>query len=317
MLKKVHFPVLKIILIVIALIVLLDTFVFFSIRIKTQSIDDFFYNFQPQKNREISLKTFCSSFSIIMDCVGYTTLSSLPPFLPLKYVSDGRVVCNPDKLVDTIEQSNYQDRYLEKDSLWHTYYLSTTSIKDGCGKNGTFGPYFLTVNPNTSSNIENCITQEHPQIYEDIQKAMEDPLHVCALSIVAPYMREDLYNQHHLNEIDSMQNLVNLSVQELYPTTGQLPFDIGKLTHLKALNLDDNNLTSLPSDIGNLTQLQELDLSDNSLTSLPPEMENLKNLRILILTGYKNSFSPYEMQRIRTMLPNTDIQFPAQTYNNY
>ena len=51
--------------------------------------------------------------------------------------------------------------------------------------------------------------------------------------------------------------------------TGAVPAEIGQLTSLRVLYLNNNNLTSVPAEIGQLTSLQELNLNSNQLTSLP------------------------------------------------
>lgn len=76
---------------------------------------------------------------------------------------------------------------------------------------------------------------------------------------------------------------------------GAIPPAIGKLTELRTLNLEDNELTGeLPHELANLSKLEVLDVGDwwaghNNLTGrIPPELGDLSNLRILDLSG--NSF---------------------------
>ena len=57
-----------------------------------------------------------------------------------------------------------------------------------------------------------------------------------------------------------------------------LPPEIGQLTALKELHLDNNQLSSLPPQIGQLTALKELYLDNNQLTRLPPEIGQLTAL---------------------------------------
>ena len=66
---------------------------------------------------------------------------------------------------------------------------------------------------------------------------------------------------------------------------GQLPVDLGALTHLQVLNLSRNGISGpLPAAIGRLTHLGELNLAQNALTGhLPVELGQLGNLRRLNL----------------------------------
>jgi len=56
--------------------------------------------------------------------------------------------------------------------------------------------------------------------------------------------------------------------------TGSIPPEIGCLTNLTELLLDDNQLTGeIPSEIGQLTKLEDMNLSYNQLTGeIPPEV---------------------------------------------
>lgn len=58
-----------------------------------------------------------------------------------------------------------------------------------------------------------------------------------------------------------------------------LPPVIGELTHLKILDVSENNLTAIDFDLGKLTLLEELSLNQNKLTSLPPSIGKLVNCK--------------------------------------
>ena len=57
-----------------------------------------------------------------------------------------------------------------------------------------------------------------------------------------------------------------------------MPAEIGQLTSLKELNLNDNQLTSVPAEIGQLAALRQLFLNCNQLTSVPAEIGQLTSL---------------------------------------
>ena len=61
--------------------------------------------------------------------------------------------------------------------------------------------------------------------------------------------------------------------------------NIGNLTALTDLWLDNNQLTVVPEAIGNLTALTSLDVSDNKLTLVPEAIGKLTDLTELGLSG--------------------------------
>lgn len=80
-----------------------------------------------------------------------------------------------------------------------------------------------------------------------------------------------------------------------------LPPEIGKLTSLTWLNLNNNALTSLPPEIGSLASLEALDLANNKLTSLPPEIGQLVRLRELELYNNNLTSLPPEIGHLATL----------------
>lgn len=74
-----------------------------------------------------------------------------------------------------------------------------------------------------------------------------------------------------------------------------LPRQIGELTHLRVLDLSNNQIQSLPKEIGNLSNLEILDLKNNNLESLPIEISLLKKLKSINLSGNNIKELPYEI----------------------
>jgi leucine-rich repeat protein SHOC2 len=72
-------------------------------------------------------------------------------------------------------------------------------------------------------------------------------------------------------ELGALTSLTRLYLDENHLTS--LPAELGALTALTLLGLDGNQLTSLPAALGALTALTRLALSGNQLTSLPAEWE--------------------------------------------
>ena len=72
----------------------------------------------------------------------------------------------------------------------------------------------------------------------------------------------------------------------LYNTNIKIfPNELGNLTNLKWLWINNNKLTSLPQSIGSLSKLEQLYLWDNKLTSIPTTLCNLPDNIILNLRG--------------------------------
>lgn len=79
--------------------------------------------------------------------------------------------------------------------------------------------------------------------------------------------------------------------------SGNLPPELGNLTNLQCLWLEDNQLTGLiPPEIGNLSQLEELWLNSNILTgSIPSAFRYLSNLTKLDLSSNQLTSIPPEL----------------------
>ncbi|WP_338849223.1 AAA family ATPase [Massilia sp. W12] len=86
----------------------------------------------------------------------------------------------------------------------------------------------------------------------------------------------------------------------------QLPPEIGQLTALTDLYLNENQLTALPPEIGQLTALRLLYLHENQLTALPPEIGQLRALTVLHLSGNQLTALPPEIGQL-TALTRLDL----------
>ena len=90
-------------------------------------------------------------------------------------------------------------------------------------------------------------------------------------------------------------------VLECFELTGVVPAEIGQLTSLRVLNLNENLLESVPAEIWQLTWLVELDLDDNELTSLPAEIGQLTSLQVLSLYGNHLTSLPAEIGQLASL----------------
>ena len=88
------------------------------------------------------------------------------------------------------------------------------------------------------------------------------------------------------SELGSLTNLVQLRLND-NQLTGEIPAELGRLANLERLWLHSNQLTGeIPSELGSLTNLVQLRLNDNQLTGeIPSELGRLTNLAVLHLSG--------------------------------
>ena len=68
---------------------------------------------------------------------------------------------------------------------------------------------------------------------------------------------------------------------------GHIPAELGDLSDLRELRLNDNQLTGpIPASLGSLRRLEVLNLSDNRLTgAIPPSLVSLRDLEVLDLSN--------------------------------
>lgn len=128
-----------------------------------------------------------------------------------------------------------------------------------------------------------------------------------------PQLQIITYNQRSIEnhikelppEIGQLTNLTTLILQN--DELEHLPAEIGKLKNLKTLDLSYNTLIDLPPEMGQLTNLQNLNLHNNNLHHLPAEIGKLKSLRILVLSKAGiNSGLPPEIGQLKN-LQNLDL----------
>jgi len=106
------------------------------------------------------------------------------------------------------------------------------------------------------------------------------------------------------SEIGELTNL-----EELYLDNNQLEgalvAEIRKMPRLKILDASDNNMTGIPAEIGQMSNLEVLDYSNNQLDTYPNEIVNMKSLKTLDLSG--NRYSPESLEAIQVLLPQTEV----------
>ena len=90
--------------------------------------------------------------------------------------------------------------------------------------------------------------------------------------------------------------LLNLAINKIE----SLPEEIGNMTSLTSLLLDENLLKKLPATIGKLKKLETLTLIGNQLECLPEEFENFPDMNFLRLDN--NQLTTLVLKKLPSML---------------
>jgi len=101
------------------------------------------------------------------------------------------------------------------------------------------------------------------------------------------------------------------------PMNGNIPPEIGNLSHLKSLSVSLNTNDNLPKEIGNLKDLEQIYLwlySDNAKREIPTCLYDCKNLQVLHLEGecIVGTISPQigQLQNLRSLMITPNISGP-------
>jgi hypothetical protein len=118
----------------------------------------------------------------------------------------------------------------------------------------------------------------------------------CITEDCVTYLTSELLNFKNIEELSLMKTSIRL-----------LPDEIGQLRTLKRLTIAwGGQLEVLPETIGELVNLEYLDLWRNQLHELPNSIGNLTQLRTIRLG--ENQLDKRELEKLKTLLPNCDIQ---------
>ena len=164
----------------------------------------------------------------------------------------------------------------------------------GCGPPRPFGPLrrpFVSRSPAPPaadpSHCSNGIAVEdpsaHPGLVEDCETLLlvRDRLAGDGRELYWSGQRSIL--EWRGVEVDDSEGSLRVVSLRLYSSglEGEIPPDLGKLSHLSTLMLYENRLKgTIPPELANLSRLEWLDLDHNQLTgSIPEELGTLTNLR--------------------------------------
>jgi Leucine-rich repeat (LRR) protein len=113
-------------------------------------------------------------------------------------------------------------------------------------------------------------------------------------------------SEHFITTLNG--RISTLRLDDNYRIMDTIPPDIGKLTELIVLSIDDSRIKYLPAEIGNLTKLQKLYLSQNKIRVLPSTIGNLTELRHLSLSDEIELRSLPPEIKLLTKLEYLDIE---------
>lgn len=97
-------------------------------------------------------------------------------------------------------------------------------------------------------------------------------------------------------------NMINLTDLTLINCgLSHIPNSIYKVTTLKLLNLNNNNIHSIDKDIKNLVNLQDLYITNNKISSLPDEIGSLKSLSTFCISENSLTELPKSIGNLRNL----------------
>lgn len=114
------------------------------------------------------------------------------------------------------------------------------------------------------------------RVFTNLNDALLQPDRVFHLDLSEQQLKtlpEELYRLDHLRSLD-------LSYNKLAALDD---FDFSHFKNLQALNLFDNQLTTIPSSIFSVYHIQSLNLGNNQIAEIPVEIQQLKHLEDLKL----------------------------------
>lgn len=97
------------------------------------------------------------------------------------------------------------------------------------------------------------------------------------------------------------ENLAELESLNLSNNRLKESLDLGRLTSLKSLVLQSNQLASLPKSIGKLANLETLDVSSNQLTELPEGIFNSLNIKRIQLNNNQLTSLPSSITKLKNL----------------
>ncbi|XP_053401154.1 PH domain leucine-rich repeat-containing protein phosphatase 2-like isoform X2 [Mercenaria mercenaria] len=116
------------------------------------------------------------------------------------------------------------------------------------------------------------------------------------------FLPETVFINDELEILNLRHNVLKeRPIEEDIYTIGWLD-DLPRFTHLRSLNLADNDLRCFPMSVCKMRTLTELNLASNKIEDIPPDIVDLENLQMLHLHNNHLNYLPDEMCRMRNLL---------------
>ena len=152
--------------------------------------------------------------------------------------------------------------------------------------------------------IVGCDNSTEPQAEDYAGECDGDAVEDCIMGVCTEIPQNvDLWSEcYNIQETTSIIIIVSWY-------NGDIPVEIGYLTNLRTLILNNNQLTGeIPLEIGNLTNLTDFRIYNNQLTGeIPSEIGNLTNLTLLYLNNNKLTSLPESICNIFPNLATFDV----------
>ncbi|KAF5931542.1 hypothetical protein HYC85_027713 [Camellia sinensis] len=201
---------------------------------------------------------------------------------------------------------------LNKISLMDLSNNSFTGSIPSCLSNITFGATGATDLPFAQTPLEFYSTRRIFYVYENVLLPHLD----MVFEIGGPdgtydkvdeveFITKSRTNSYRAGSILNFMSGLDLSCNKL---TGEIPFELGKLSSVRALNLSHNLLIGpIPKTFSNLTQIESLDLSYNNLSgNIPTDLINLNFLAVFIVAHNNLSGSRQRSKTYNHMANTTE-----------
>ncbi|KAL4235210.1 PH domain leucine-rich repeat-containing protein phosphatase 2 [Mactra antiquata] len=116
------------------------------------------------------------------------------------------------------------------------------------------------------------------------------------------FLPETVFINEELEILNLRHNVLKeRPIEEDIYTIGWLD-DLPRFTHLRSLNLADNNLRSFPLAVCKMKTLTELNLASNKIEDIPPTIVNIECLQMLHLHNNHLDYLPDEISQMRNLL---------------